>query len=95
VNSCPEQTGSANKRGTPDEVWLLHSLDSLPKHYTRRGVPLLVCGKVAQRTFEAANLKWNGPVIYMDHPAARNWTKAKLEQTRRKIQRAMPARWRA
>jgi hypothetical protein len=94
VNACPGQTTHATKHGTPSPIWLAHSLLALPKHYTRRGVPLLVCGKVAQSTFEQLTIQWGGPVLYIDHPAARSWTKAKLDQVRKQIRRAMPLRWR-
>ena len=94
VNACQLQTKHATLHGTPNAEWLAHSLQSLPSHYRRRGVPLLVCGKVAQETFRQTDIKWNGPIIYMDHPAARSWTKDKLEAVRKQIARTIPAHWR-
>ncbi len=93
VNACPQQASHANGHGTPDPVWLAASLRALPGHYTRRGVPLLVCGKVAQRTYSSALPPWNGPVLFIDHPAARCWTKAKIAAVTRQIAAVTPKRW--
>lgn len=94
VNACQVQTKHATQHGTPSADWLTRSLESVPPHYRRRGVPLLVCGKVAQETFGKTEVKWNGPIVFMDHPAARSWTKASLETVRKQIARAIPAHWR-
>jgi len=94
VNACPQQTNHPNKHGKPSVEWLAASLGALPKHYTRRGVPLLVCGAVAQEIFTALDIKWNGPVIFMDHPAARRWTKEKLAAVKQEIAASIPKRWR-
>jgi hypothetical protein len=94
VNACPQQTDHATKHGKPSVEWLAASLGSLPTHFTRRGVPLLVCGAVAQETFTAMDIKWNGPVIFMDHPAARRWSKEKIAAVMRSIAASIPRQWR-
>lgn len=83
VNSCREQVGHANAHGTPDPEWLLASLRSVPDLY-RSGV-LLVCGKVAQKTFDQIAEHWRGRVICMPHPAARTWTKQQIADMQRHI----------
>lgn len=83
VNSCREQVGHSRHHGAPDPRWLLRSLRDVPKAW-RMGI-LLVCGKVAQKTFEEIAHEWSGPVYYMMHPASRSWTKANIKRTQREI----------
>lgn len=90
VNACREQATHANEHGTPDAAWLAHCLDTLPLAWRARGVPLLICGKVAQRTADACAAvdHWRGEILCLDHPAARTWTKAKIAAAQRRIRAA-------
>lgn len=93
TNACPQLVNAAHKHGKPDPVWLLDNLKRL------KPAVILLCGKVAQRTFEQANglraiASWDDGVgkvlvMYMMHPAARTWTKAKLLETERQVQRSL------
>ena len=83
TNACREQVANARQHGTPDPEWLASNLKRL------RFDLLLVCGRVAQRTFNACG--YRPPkcrIIEMPHPAARIWTKADLERWRQLIQGA-------
>jgi hypothetical protein len=85
TNACPQQTGHANTHGTPSAVWLAGSLAALSARYRR--LPLLVCGKVAQATYDAVprSQRHRGPVVRLLHPAARTWTKAELARVQRQL----------
>lgn len=69
TNACPELVSSAKGRGKPDVVWLHNNLSDLQPFDL-----LLVCGRVAQRTYEQES-SWykrgNERVVYTPHPAAR------------------------
>lgn len=83
LNSCREQTSHADAHGTPDSEWLLSALRAVPSPY-RSGI-LLVCGKVAQKTFDQIADQWRGRVLKMPHPAARTWTKEQIADMQRRI----------
>lgn len=86
VNACAQQTRSARHHGTPSVEWLAASLAAVPT--SRRGAVLLVCGAVAQRTYDRLAVPWNGPVVRMPHPASRTWTRAQLLAVRKQIAKA-------
>lgn len=71
TNACREKVTSANQHGKPDPDWLkvnMMKLDPITDLW-------LVCGKVAQSTFERAYFMPRGKVIKIPHPAARFvWT---------------------
>jgi hypothetical protein len=73
TNSCRIVQPSAKNHGTPDPAWVAANLKSAEPFDL-----LLVCGKVAQETYDAAGLQYLN-VIRMDHPAARRWSNAKLD----------------
>lgn len=79
TNACPELVSSARGRGTPDPGWLQDNLLDLEPFEL-----LLVCGRVAQATYDRA---WAKKVrtIEVPHPAARCWTRKGLDFTTRII----------
>lgn len=89
TNACPQSVRSAKEHGTPSTIWLRESFAEIPQRW--RSGTLLVCGKVAQQTYDAMmaegrpRFSHRGPVISMQHPAARTWTKSKLEDMQRII----------
>jgi hypothetical protein len=75
TNSCRYVQSCATAHGTPDTLWVYDNLRLLMPFEL-----LLVCGKIAQSTFE--QVKDRLPpfrYLYMDHPAARRWSNAKLD----------------
>ena len=105
TNACRELGRSAKYHGKGDPIWLgenLRLLDGVggvlpggglaPDSKWRIDV-LLVCGRVAQRTFQDCDYQpKNAQIIEMPHPAARQWTKEKLATTSSQIQTAMNIR---
>jgi hypothetical protein len=94
TNACPQRTAHATKHGTPSSEWLRDSIRQIPARY-RHGV-LLVCGKIAQQTYDEMLTEYgHGPhyglVQFIKHPAARNWTHDEIERTARRIQRTPQA----
>lgn len=79
TNSCRTVQLSASHHGTPDPAYVRENF----KRAQLDGCDLfLICGKVAQATFEASfqpynRLQFNH--IYMDHPAARRWSNATID----------------
>ena len=73
TNACPTIVGSAKGRANPDAEWLRENIEEL---YPFR--LLLVCGNVAQETYDQLGLPGHFTMsyrtIYMPHPAARQWT---------------------
>lgn len=85
TNSCRECQESANDHGTPDPKWVAENLEFL----RLQGMNvLLVCGKVARETYEQSGFGFPR-VVFMDHPAARRWTKEKLNATKAEIDRLL------
>jgi len=84
TNACRELVNSARRHGKPDSQWLAANLRRLEPIRV-----LLVCGKVAQKAFKDSGHPTNARVFYLAHPAARNWTKAKLRETERRVQQAL------
>lgn len=89
TNACRELVSSAKHHGTPNPTWLA---DNLAEIEIRRpdSAPidvLLVCGKVAQKTFDLCGYQLkHARIIRMPHPAARTvWTKEFQQEIARQI----------
>lgn len=81
TNSCRFVQKSANHHGTPDPEWVRENLERAQND----GCDLfLICGKIAKATYESTGLNFAN-VLFMDHPAARRWTKAMEEEIAAKI----------
>lgn len=92
ANACPQQTSHARLHGTPSVAWLRECFRRTRKDWT--GAPLLICGKVAQETYDAlieedGDAWWGGPTIRIMHPAARTWTKTEIIRVQRLIRRSL------
>jgi hypothetical protein len=85
TNSCREMVNNARRHGKPDPGWLAENLRRLKPDL------VLVCGKVAQKTFrEACPMKWDGcDDISIPHPAARNWSQKQIKRIARKIEKKL------
>lgn len=70
TNACPELVSSAKGRGTPSREWVKQNLTQIA---VRRIDLMLVCGKVAQATYDHKDLP-DARIIEIPHPAARFWT---------------------
>ena len=82
TNSCRVVQQSANHHGIPDPTWVRENLEKAQGD----GCNLfLICGKIARETYEKTGLKYDN-VMFMDHPAARRWTKAGLAEVKAKIE---------
>lgn len=79
TNACREQVANARLHGRPDPEWLAQNLKRLSYNL------LLVCGRVAQRTFLECGYSPRSRIIEMPHPAARVWTHGSLDQWKRII----------
>lgn len=80
TNACREMVSHARHHGKPDPEWLLENLKRL------RPDLILVCGKVAKRTYKKSGYKPDGcKVMFILHPAARTWTKASIKRTTKRI----------
>lgn len=79
TNSCRELCRSASDHGTPDPDWLRENLIRL----TPFGV-LLVCGKVAQATYDRTGHQFHN-TLRIPHPAARMWTHAMLDDATARV----------
>lgn len=83
TNSCPIVQSSANHHGKPDPVYVAENLN---KAFEDGADLFLICGRIAQETYKAANFHWVFPNVYfMDHPASRRWTVAKFEAARNAV----------
>jgi len=70
TNACPQLVTSPKGKGNPDAQWLADSLNEITFSV------LLVCGKVAQETYDrVGSVPGDYRTIYLPHPAARQWTK--------------------
>lgn len=69
TNACRECVANARLKGTPDPERLATNLQRLTYDL------LLVCGKVAQATFDRCGYRPECKVLKIKHPAARDWTK--------------------
>ena len=88
TEACRELATAANKHGMPDPAWLCENLQLLD----HRCDILLVCGKIAQRTYASCGyVPGKARVIEIPHPAARvYWTKQTIAETAADIQRGVP-----
>lgn len=80
TNACRELVSHANAHGKPDPEWLAQNLQRLTYDL------LLLCGKVAQQTYDRCGYVPPCRIERMPHPAARTWTKAELERWRTLLQ---------
>jgi hypothetical protein len=81
TNSCRVVQASANHHGTPDPGYVRENLERAHAD----GCDLfLICGRVARETYQKTGLDLNS-VLFMDHPAARRWTTASLNEVKQKI----------
>jgi len=84
TNACPQMVCNASQHGIPDSDWLYSNLEHL--HTLTGFKTLLVCGTVAQETIrknDTAFKRWlrEKRVIFVPHPAARQWSKSFVTQT--------------
>ena len=79
TNACRELVQNARQHGKPDPEWLGSNLWRMTYDI------LLVCGKVAQRTYEQCGYEPECNVVYMPHPAWRGWTKSLLQEAKELI----------
>lgn len=80
TNACPDLVYSAKGKGTPSPKWLRENLKQLEFDL------LLVCGSVAKKTLQKSRFKTSARIVEIPHPAARVWTKEKLEEIKNLIQ---------
>jgi hypothetical protein len=85
TDSCRELVTSASQHGKPDPAWLLANLTRMESN--RHIDVLLVCGKVAQKTYAGSDFDpGSSRVIEMPHPAARFiWTDELIARLRGEI----------
>lgn len=89
TNACPQLVNSASAHGTPD----VKRLESNVNWWCRRVVAnqneatILVCGKVAQKTFEEGVIDVHDGIyhVYMPHPAWRGWTNETLDAVKEQL----------
>lgn len=84
TNACPQVVSHPSQHGTPDTEWLRTNLQQLVS-YGWVGC-LLVCGKVANKTFDECGFDRECRVVRIPHPAARMWKRRDLEWVRQVIQ---------
>lgn len=83
TNACPQLVTNAKEHGTPDPAWLHENLTRSEEHKLDL---LMVCGKVAQKTFHACGYQTKAFVLEIPHPAARfAWTSELIRSTQTKI----------
>lgn len=80
TDACKNVVYKSIDHGKPDPEWLASNLRRLSCDL------LLVCGRVAERTFHVCGYAPDCRVVTIPHPAARNWTKEKLNKYRELIQ---------
>lgn len=90
TNACPEYVEHSKVHGKPDPEWLAGNLRRIDFQL------LLVCGSVAKKTLDQAIrekffkqesfLPETARIVYIPHPAARGWTRFKLDTARDYIQ---------
>lgn len=91
TNSCRTVQKSASHHGMPDPAYVLGNF----RRAQLDGCNLfLICGKVAQATFEAAFPSRSEralffPHVYMDHPAARRWSNATIDAMTEQVREAL------
>jgi hypothetical protein len=87
VTNCHSMMGThSGFHGKPEHKWLRENLLALPR--SMDDTLLLICGRVAQKTFEGIGLNfdsWEHKIRYFKHPAARTWTRKELDKTQKRI----------
>jgi hypothetical protein len=83
TNACSDLVYDARDQGTPNPTWLRANLRTLCPDL------VIVCGAVANATFERGMVPKHCKVLAMPHPAARTWTKAAIAATTTKVRRAI------
>lgn len=81
TNACREYVSNARQHGKPDPTWLAKNLQRIDYGL------LLVCGKVAQRTYTACGYVPDCNVLEMPHPAARMWPKVQMLKWKARIKK--------
>lgn len=87
TNCCRKVVASANEHGVPDSSWVAENMKFLRSEGTTL---FLICGKVAQKTFEGCFSPTDRACfryLYIDHPAARRWSRAKIHSVTEEIAR--------
>jgi hypothetical protein len=90
TDSCKELVSSPKEHGNPDPIWLSDNLQIIHSYHPID--ILLICGKVAQKTFLEILGMVEDPlfhevrIIEIPHPAARTWTKERIKEVSRQIQ---------
>ena len=74
TNACPQLVTGAKGKGNPDAYWLRENLEQLWPYSL-----LLVCGKVAQETYDLVRNVNDARTLYLPHPAARQWTNRDID----------------
>jgi hypothetical protein len=87
TDACRELVTKASHHGTPDPIWLRTNLLYLEAICKQIDV-ILVCGKVAQKTFQECKFTpKSASIIEIPHPAARViWTREYIETVKQQIQ---------
>ena len=86
TNACKDLVSGPEHHGMPDSEWLRTNLSELEKH----GFDLLlICGKVAQRTFKECKHITKAKVLEIPHPAARGWSRKVIDDTAKQIRRIL------
>lgn len=88
TNACRELVSGPQHHGKGDPVWLEENLRILDSHFVEHGAAvkkpidvLLICGKVAAKTFLRQDYRPAAWTLFMPHPAARAfWTKETIHQ---------------
>ena len=81
TNACRELVENAKGHGKPDPKWLAKNLQRMTYDL------LLVCGRVAQRTYADCGYVPDCRVLKMPHPASRSdWSRENLDKWQKLIQ---------
>jgi hypothetical protein len=81
TNACPQYVENANRHGTPNPEWLATSLQRLTYDL------LLLCGRIAQETYDQCGYTPKCVILRMPHPAARMWTKQMLQEWQERLKK--------
>lgn len=80
TNACRELVSGPNQRGIPDKTWVRENLKELWPFDL-----LLVCGRVAQSTYDMSMAPHPCRIVECPHPAARMWDARSLSFMRRLV----------
>lgn len=81
TNACKELASSPSQKGIPDKTWVRENLAELWPFDL-----LLVCGRVAQATYDMSMAPHPCRIVECPHPAARMWNTRSLSFMRRLVQ---------